>query len=519
MPVNERSLIGQEVAGYFIENIVGKGGMAVVYLALDPRLSRRVALKILNPVLSVDDRFRQRFILESRTVASIEHPNIIPIYEANADDDGVLYIAMRYVDGLDMRRLIHDRGPLPLGQANQIFAQVAAALDVAHAHDLIHRDVKPANILLAGDHVYLTDFGITKHRSSISGLTQTDHFIGTPRYMSPEQINKEHIDGRCDQYALGCVVYEALTGQLPFARENDIALLWAHLAEQPSPLSQVRAELPPEVDGVMMRALGKAPEQRFGSCAEFVAALRDAISGVAASAPVPAGPITAPGAAPSTGPSSLPPQLAQARQRTAARPGRLPIVAATLTAALAALALVIMIIVNQRGDAWVRYQDTTAAPVTFEYPASWTARTHADLFTLASPRAAEFEAMFVSGASANWSRINPIITGDPEEAVGVYVQVSDTLDAGAGREQMKAMLEGLLPGEIEVTAPVPDRAGNSDATRYDGSLRDRNTGNGLGFVGYVIDHQPKPILVLYFCAQNRCDDSVQVRVRQSVFVS
>ena len=190
MQLNERGLIGQEVAGYYIEDIVGKGGMAVVYLALDPRLSRRVALKILNPVLSVDDRFRQRFILESRTVASIEHPNIIPIYEANADDDGVLYIAMRYVDGLDLRRLIYDRGPLPLGQANRIFAQVAAALDAAHAHDLVHRDVKPANILLAGDHVYLTDFGITKHRTSISGLTQTDQFIGTPRYMSPSRSTR-----------------------------------------------------------------------------------------------------------------------------------------------------------------------------------------------------------------------------------------------------------------------------------------------------------------------------------------
>ncbi|TDC87076.1 serine/threonine protein kinase, partial [Nonomuraea deserti] len=279
MHVNERSLIGQEVAGYYIEDIVGKGGMAVVYLALDPRLSRRVALKILNPVLSVDDRFRQRFILESRTVASIEHPNIIPIYEANADADGVLYIAMRYVDGLDLRRLIHDRGPLPLGPANQIFVQVAAALDAAHAHDLIHRDVKPANILLAGDHVYLTDFGITKHRSSISGLTQTDQFIGTPRYMSPEQINKETIDGRCDQYALACVVYEALSARLPFQRENDIALLWAHLAEQPTPLSQLRTELPSQVDEVMMRALAKAPEQRYATCAEFVTALREAMSG------------------------------------------------------------------------------------------------------------------------------------------------------------------------------------------------------------------------------------------------
>ncbi|HEX4818452.1 MAG TPA: protein kinase, partial [Nonomuraea sp.] len=388
MPLNERSLIGQEVAGYYIEDIVGKGGMAVVYLALDPRLSRRVALKILNPVLSVDDRFRQRFILESRTVASIEHPNIIPIYEANADADGVLYIAMRYVDGLDLRRLIYDRGPLPLGQANQIFAQVAAALDAAHAHDLIHRDVKPANILLADNHVYLTDFGITKHRSSISGLTQTDQFIGTPRYMSPEQINKEHIDGRCDQYALACVVYEALSGRLPFQRENDIALLWAHLAEQPVPLSQLRPELPPQVDAVMMRALAKSPDQRYATCAEFVTALRDAISGTpdadaaahlvprpgtsphSGPHPVPnSGPHGVPGAGPGSGPHSVPhsgpypaaygrspgaapPTHPTSRKR---RPGRVPIVAATLVAAVAALALVAFVIVNNRGDTWDRY--------------------------------------------------------------------------------------------------------------------------------------------------------------------
>jgi serine/threonine protein kinase len=202
--VNERSLIGQEVAGYHVEDVIGKGGMAVVYLAVDSRLNRRVALKVLNPLLGEDDRFRQRFILESRTVASIDHPNIIPIYEADAAADGTLYIAMRYVDGPDLRRLFYDRGPLPISQVNRISAQVAAALDTSHAHDLIHRDVKPANILIAGhtegEHVYLTDFGITKHRTSISGLTQTNQFIGTPRYMSPEQINKETIDGRCDQY-------------------------------------------------------------------------------------------------------------------------------------------------------------------------------------------------------------------------------------------------------------------------------------------------------------------------------
>lgn len=496
MQVNDRSLIGQEVAGYYIEDIVGKGGMAVVYLALDPRLSRRVALKILNPVLSVDERFRQRFVLESRTVASIEHPNIIPIYEANADADGVLYIAMRYVDGLDLRRLLYENGPLSVGQANQIFAQVAAALDAAHAHDLIHRDVKPANILLAGDHVYLTDFGITKHRTSISGLTQTDQFIGTPRYMSPEQINKEHIDGRCDQYALACVIYEALSGRLPFERDNDIALLWAHLADRPVPLSHVRPELPPEVDAVMMRALSKSPEQRYPSCTTFVTALRDAISGhPVATQPRAAAPVPRP-----------------------ARPGRLPIVAVTLVAAIAALTLVVLIVLNQRGDSWSTYRQSAAAPLTFSYPASWTARNHGDLFALASPKHDEFDALFVGGAGADWSAVQPIINDDPDSASGFYVQVSDTLDPAASDEQMKTILEGLLPGKVELGKPVQDRAGDRDATRFDGSLHDPRSGSGLGFVSYVIDRQPKPVLLLYFCARNSCDDATERRIAQSVHV-
>ncbi|KAB8192624.1 protein kinase [Nonomuraea phyllanthi] len=569
MHVNDRSLIGQEVAGYYIEDIVGKGGMAVVYLALDPRLSRRVALKILNPVLSVDDRFRQRFILESRTVASIEHPNIIPIYEANADADGVLYIAMRYVDGLDLRRLIYDRGPLPIGPANQIFAQVAAALDAAHAHDLIHRDVKPANILLAGDHVYLTDFGITKHRSSISGLTQTDQFIGTPRYMSPEQINKETIDGRCDQYALACVVYEALSARLPFQRENDIALLWAHLAEQPVPLSQLRPELPGEVDAVMMRALAKAPEQRYATCTEFVSALRDAISGQQAgqaggmpfvprqslhsgpypvpdqgvppmpSSGLPSGPSPVPSSGPSSVPSSGPHPVPVSGPHAAVpgprggggfgaptqpsaprkRPGRVPIVATTLVAAVAALALVIMIIVNHRGDTWIRYKASSAAPLTFEYPGDWTARTHQDLFAVASPHATEFESLFVAGPGADWTAVAQIVGDDPDSASGVYVQVSDTLDAGGTSEQMQGKMAALLPGEVDVGKPVQDQAGTSPATRFDGALHDPVTGTRLGFVSYVIDREPKTMLVMYFCAKTSCDDATQTRIRQSVQVS
>ncbi|MFD9950172.1 serine/threonine-protein kinase [Nonomuraea sp. NPDC059023] len=529
--MNDRSLIGQEVAGYLIENIVGKGGMAVVYLALDPRLSRRVALKILNPILSVDDRFRQRFILESRTVASIEHPNIIPIYEANADPSGVLYIAMRYVDGSDLRRLIYDRGPLPVAQVNTVLAQVAAALDAAHAHDLIHRDVKPANILLAADHVYLTDFGITKHRTSISGLTQTDQFIGTPRYMSPEQINKETVDGRCDQYALACVAYEALAGRLPFQRDNDIALLWAHLAEQPAPLSQVRPDLPLEVDGVMMRALAKAPEQRYPSCTAFVAALRDAISGhvsetapraqpsafrAAGRAPSGGGALSGGGAASGGGALSG----GGADPMPVRRGGKLPIVLAALTAAVAALVLVVLLLMNQRSDAWTGYRQTAAAPLTFDHPSGWTAITHGDLFAVVSPRAAEFESLFVSGASADWSRVAPIISEDPESASGVYVQLSDTLDGTATADQMKSTLEGLLPGQVTIPRnPVEDQAGSSQARSFQGTLQDPRGGSRLGFVGYVVDRPAKPMLLLYFCARATCDDATQVRVRQSVRVN
>lgn len=491
MHLNERSLIGQEVAGYYIEDIVGKGGMAVVYLALDPRLSRRVALKILNPILSVDDRFRQRFILESRTVASIEHPNIIPIYEANADADGVLFIAMRYVDGLDLRRLMYDRGPLPIAQTNQILAQVAAALDTAHAHDLIHRDVKPANILLAGDHVYLTDFGITKHRTSISGLTQTDQFIGTPRYMAPEQINKEHIDGGVDQYALACVAYEMLSGRLPFQRDNDIALLWAHLAEAPAPLSQLRPELPPEVDGVLMRALAKSPEQRYPSCTAFVRALRDAISGPA----------------PATQPQY--PSVALPRQPRPPSSKRLPIILVSVIAAVATVALVLLLVLANRGSEWARYSGTVAAPVSFDYPADWSAATHSDLFALASPKVPEFESLFVAGVGADWTQVNAIVQGEPDAATGIYVQVANTIEAQADKAQLEEALLQTMPGKVELARePVLDRVGNRDARKFEGTISDDSSSGRLHFTGYLIDRPGNPALLLYFCAASTCGGDV-----------
>ncbi|WP_432932053.1 protein kinase domain-containing protein [Microbispora sp. CA-135349] len=272
-------LVGRRLGDYTVEAVVGRGGMATVYRARDQRLGRAVALKVLAPQLAHDDRFRDRFVRESRMVASIDHPNIIPVYEAGERDD-LLFIAMRYVEGSDLRKLVQSEGPLPVGRANPLFAQIASALDSAHAHGLVHRDVKPANILVTrSDHVYLTDFGLTKSSSAEAGLTSHGHFMGTPRYVAPEQIRGLPVDGRSDLYAFACVVYEALAGQPPFQRDTELALLYAHVSHDPPPLTPYRPDLPHAVNAVIARALAKSPAERFPTCQVFVSALRDAISG------------------------------------------------------------------------------------------------------------------------------------------------------------------------------------------------------------------------------------------------
>ncbi|WP_329092585.1 serine/threonine-protein kinase [Streptosporangium sp. NBC_01469] len=518
MSMNDRALIGREVAGYQVEDIIGKGGMAVVYLAIDPRLNRRVALKILNPLLGEDDRFRQRFVLESRTVASIDHPNIIPIYEADTADDGTLYIAMRYVNGPDLRKLFYDRGPMPVSQVSRIFAQVAAALDTAHAHDLVHRDVKPANILIAGhtegDHAYLTDFGITKHRTSISGLTQTNQFIGTPRYMSPEQINKEHIDGRCDQYGLACVVYEALSGRLPFQRDNEIALLWAHLAETPTPLTTLRPELPLEVDGVMMRALAKSPEQRYDTCGQFIADLRDAISGAGqpyqlAQAPPSPPPPTASETTEVSGKRKEP------KRSSSGGKGILIGAAVAITAIIALVAVLATFL--RGGDTWTAYGGSAAVPVAFQYPGTWTLQPHADVFVAASPKVEQFRALFATPVTADWAAANEIIKDAPQDATGLYAQTLDTLDPRGGAKQLEETLQSSLPGTVSVLSQVVQvSVGGKSAVRLQGTIVDPQRGGQLEFTGWVVERQDEPALLIYFCAPGRCDDAVANRFVRSV---
>ncbi len=258
--------------------------MSVVYLAEHVRLKRKAALKLLSPELAEDPTFRARFVSEWERLAQLDHPNIIPVFEAG-EADGLLYIAMRYVRTTDLKGLIEQEGHLDPERAIRIIAQTASALDAAHEQDLVHRDVKPANILVAigagpegTDHAYLSDFGLTKHTQSRSGLTQTGHFMGTIDYVAPEQISGKGVDGRTDQYALACVLYQCLTGEVPFPRDEETAALFAHLQDAPPRATEHRPELPSGIDDVIGRALSKAKEDRFDSCADFARAARAALN-------------------------------------------------------------------------------------------------------------------------------------------------------------------------------------------------------------------------------------------------
>ena len=254
---------GTAFAGYRVDSIVGRGGMGVVYRATDLSLERPVALKLIAPELAEDERFRDRFLREPRLAASLDHPNVIPIYEAG-EHEGQLYLAMRFVEGSDLGTLLERGGKLPPQQTLDVLGQMAGALDAAHRRALVHRDVKPANVLLDEDgHVYLTDFGITKQLGGAS--TDTGRMVGTLDYLAPEQIRGDPVDGRTDGYALGCVMYECLAGAPPFRRATEAEALWAHMQEEPAPLKGHAA-----LDPVVRKALAKDREDRYGTCAELV---------------------------------------------------------------------------------------------------------------------------------------------------------------------------------------------------------------------------------------------------------
>jgi serine/threonine protein kinase len=275
------SVPGMHVAGYRLERRVGQGGMAVVYQARDEHLGRLVALKVLAPELAADETFRQRFIRESRAAAAVDDPHILPVFAAGKSD-GVLYIAMRYVPGGDLRTMVSKDGRFSPGQTAAVITQVASALDAAHAAGLVHRDVKPANMLIDAradrtGHVYLSDFGLSKTAlGATAGLTRTGQFLGSLNYVAPEQIEGNRTDGRADQYALACTAFELLTGAPPFQRQETTAAIYAHLSAPP-PVTSRRPELPSAADPAFARALAKVPDSRYRSCTEFADALAEAI--------------------------------------------------------------------------------------------------------------------------------------------------------------------------------------------------------------------------------------------------
>jgi DNA-binding beta-propeller fold protein YncE len=264
--------IGSQFAGYSLDEEIGRGGMGVVYRARELALDRPVALKLIAPELARNPSFRDRFLRESRLAASIDHPGILPVYAAG-EADGELYLAMRYVSGTDLRALIDQSGPLPPEQALSIIEQVAEALDAAHERGLVHRDVKPANVLIdSANHCYLCDFGLTKQLGEQSGTTVAGRLVGTLDYLAPEQIRQEPVDGRADRYALACVLYECFAGKPPFRRDTEAQTLWGHMQEAVPPVPGR-----PQLDDVFERGLAKDPDERFDSCVQLVETARSAL--------------------------------------------------------------------------------------------------------------------------------------------------------------------------------------------------------------------------------------------------
>ncbi|MGB2953921.1 MAG: serine/threonine-protein kinase [Gaiellaceae bacterium] len=353
--------IGTEFAGYRITSVLGRGGMSVVFAAEHATLGRTVALKLLSPALAADESFRERFARESQLAATLDHPNIIPIYDAG-EAEGFLYIAMRHVDGQDLGSLLEQEGPLSLPQTLFYIEQVAAALDHAHEQGLVHRDIKPANVMIAkpSDRVYLTDFGVAK-QTSTAGLTKTGYFLGTFEYAAPEQIEGRPVDGRTDQYALGCVLYECLSGEPPFEAKTEASVIHAHLVEPPPKVTAKRSDLPFGINDVVTTAMAKSKEDRYSSCGDLTRALRSIALGTVASerSVAPAGAtvqassgtvLSKPGTAEAESVAAEPPPTAPRPRRTFTFSGRRLVAFAVLAALVIGGAVAAVVLLTGSGS-------------------------------------------------------------------------------------------------------------------------------------------------------------------------
>jgi tRNA A-37 threonylcarbamoyl transferase component Bud32 len=341
--------LGSVVAGYHIEAVIGRGGMGIVYRATHQALDRTVAVKAVAPELGEDEELRARFKRESKVAASIDHPNVVTVHDAR-EVDGMLLIVMQYVEGTDLDALLRREGRLDPPRAVAIVEQVASALDAAHDRDLVHRDVKPANVLIGEvggrERAYLTDFGLGKFTTSLGRLTRTGMLVGTLDYLAPEQIQGAPVDRRCDVYSLGCVLYQMLTGRVPYDRDNDAAKMWAQVHDAPPVVSDVAPELR-AFDDVVRRAMAKTLEQRFPTAGEVghaaTMAATEPTRAVVAEAPE----RTAPAARPPSG--AREPAAGTPPERPGPRRRRWPY-AAGAAAAAAVVAVIVLLAGGSGGD-------------------------------------------------------------------------------------------------------------------------------------------------------------------------
>jgi tRNA A-37 threonylcarbamoyl transferase component Bud32 len=506
-PMQPVLAVGTEIAGYRVQSFISRGGMAVVYRAQDRRLGRRVALKLLAPELSQDERFQQRFLRESRLAASLDHPNIIPIYEAG-EANGLLYIVMRYVEGSDLKELLEREGPLDLARTTSILRQVGAALDAAHARGLVHRDVKPGNILIASgtgredpDHVYLTDFGLTKRSSSLSGQTTSGRFIGTTDYVAPEQIGGKPVDARTDIYSLGCVLYQCLTGDLPFDREDEAAMLWAHLSDDPPRVSARRPGLPTGLDAVVAKAMAKAPEDRYGSCRQLVADFRDEVEERAE-------PRERPRRAAAADRPRRPPRQRPPRAGAGSRRPRTPLAVAAAVLLLAVVAAVLFVRSRDEPLSASSAKDTLV-PFSFRYPEGWQRGEQGNLVVF-SPHAGEVLPLFASHGADGWTETGALVARSPSEMVGLTTWFGSVRLDGETVERIQDHLRLFLPQEVQFSS-AGDQVAVDDylADRLEGELREPGgQGAVLRFQSYVVHVQPpepKSVFLVFFSAGSEFD--------------
>lgn len=338
------------MAGCRIDSVAGRGGMGVVYRATQLGLERQVALKVIAPEFATDAIFAARFKAESRLAAAIEHPNVVPIYEGG-EGDGLLYLLMRFVDGTDLRHLLDSEGAVDPERAAKLLAQIASALGAAHRRGLVHRDVKPANVLITADegqdHAYLTDFGVAKALESTGGVTRTGAIVGTPDYMAPERLEDGVGDGRSDVYALGCVLYQSLTGRLPFPRDNAMAKVFAHLNAPVPAASEINPFVPEALDQVVARAMAKRPDERYQSAGAMRSALLAAVGDLDGARRDPTAPRDTITIA-ATVPDTAPPAVTTALPKPPSKRRRSPIAAGLLAIGVIALLVILVLALTGR---------------------------------------------------------------------------------------------------------------------------------------------------------------------------